>query len=111
MKKHATRGGIPRSGQRFRPLLLLRNTRKTVTVSSAPPKELASSFDVWRRASAPFALLRSVLKEGGYASKSTREAVGNMGDLFLNVEIGDAQSGGGLGDDAWRQAPKEEKPL
>jgi Protein of unknown function (DUF3179) len=40
--------------------LLLRKTRKTVAVSSAPPKEPASSFAVWRRASAPFALLTAV---------------------------------------------------
>ena len=32
------------------------NTRKTVAVSSAPPEGLTSSFPVWRRASAPFAL-------------------------------------------------------
>jgi tetratricopeptide (TPR) repeat protein len=37
--------------------LPLRNTRKTGAVSSAPPEGLASSFLVWRRASAPFALL------------------------------------------------------
>src|SRR5450755_2586809 len=36
---------------------LLRNTRKTVAVSSAPPEGLASSFPVSRRVSAPFALL------------------------------------------------------
>jgi YVTN family beta-propeller protein len=32
------------------------NARKTGSASSAPPKELASSPTVWRRASAPFAL-------------------------------------------------------
>jgi len=36
---------------------LLRNTRKTVAVSSAPPEEQGSSSIVWRCASAPFALL------------------------------------------------------
>jgi predicted double-glycine peptidase len=36
---------------------LMRNTRKTVAASSAPPKHLASSGPVWRRASAPFALI------------------------------------------------------
>ena len=35
---------------------LLRNTRKTVTVSSAPPGASRSSFSMRRRASAPFAL-------------------------------------------------------
>jgi hypothetical protein len=35
----------------------LRNTRKTVAVSGAPPKGLASSFLPWRRAAAPFARL------------------------------------------------------
>jgi choline-sulfatase len=38
-------------------LALFRNPRKTVAASSAPPKGLTSSFAVWRRASAPFALL------------------------------------------------------
>ncbi|HEY3455478.1 MAG TPA: glycoside hydrolase family 95 protein [Bryobacteraceae bacterium] len=37
--------------------MLLRDTRKTGAVSSARPKKSASSFIVWRRASAPFALL------------------------------------------------------
>ena len=37
---------------------LLRNTRKTAAVSSAPPQGLRSSFPVWRRVSAPFALLK-----------------------------------------------------
>jgi tetratricopeptide (TPR) repeat protein len=37
--------------------LLLSNTRKTGTVLSTPPKDLASSCIVWRRVSAPFALL------------------------------------------------------
>jgi hypothetical protein len=37
---------------------LLRNSRKTGAVSSVPPQGLASSSTVWRRASAPFALLR-----------------------------------------------------
>ncbi|HEY3456119.1 MAG TPA: hypothetical protein VGK64_16190 [Bryobacteraceae bacterium] len=32
------------------------NTRKTGAVSSAPPEESMSSFLVWRRVSAPFAL-------------------------------------------------------
>ncbi|HEX4166523.1 MAG TPA: efflux transporter outer membrane subunit [Bryobacteraceae bacterium] len=36
---------------------LLRNPHKTAAVSSPPPKEPASCFVVWRRASAPFALL------------------------------------------------------
>ena len=36
---------------------LLMNSRKTGTVSSAPPKELTSSPSVRRRAAAPFALL------------------------------------------------------
>ena len=36
---------------------LLRNTRKTGTVLSAPPEGLASSFIAWWRASVPFALL------------------------------------------------------
>jgi hypothetical protein len=40
---------------RFR-RLLLRNTRKTGSESSAPPKGQTSSFPVWRRAAAPFAL-------------------------------------------------------
>ena len=35
---------------------LLRNSRKTVAASSAPPEEPGSSLVVWRRASAPFAL-------------------------------------------------------
>jgi hypothetical protein len=39
------------------PFKLLRNSRKTGTVSSAPPQGLASSSTVWRRAAAPFALL------------------------------------------------------
>ncbi len=34
----------------------LRNTRKTVAVSSVPPKGLRSFFAPWRRAAAPFAL-------------------------------------------------------
>ena len=38
---------------------LLRSTRKTGAVSSAPPEELVSSFIVWRLASAPFALPRA----------------------------------------------------
>ena len=37
---------------------LLQSSRKTVAVSTAPPQESASFFPVWRRASAPFALLR-----------------------------------------------------
>src|ERR1700756_4933614 len=37
--------------------VLVTNGRKTVAVSSAPPKSLASSFTAWRRASATFALL------------------------------------------------------
>jgi hydroxymethylbilane synthase len=36
---------------------LLRNSRKTGSVSSAPPQGLASSSTVWRRATAPFALV------------------------------------------------------
>jgi CheY-like chemotaxis protein len=35
---------------------LVRNTRKTVAVSSAPPEGLTSSFRAWWRAAAPFAL-------------------------------------------------------
>jgi lactonase len=35
---------------------LLRNCRKTATVSSAPPKDSAISFTFWRRASVAFAL-------------------------------------------------------
>jgi hypothetical protein len=35
---------------------ILGNSRKTVAVSSAPPKGLAGSFPLWRRAAAPFAL-------------------------------------------------------
>jgi hypothetical protein len=46
---------------------LLRNTRKTVAASSAPPEGLASSFTVWRRASAPFALPRNL--RGGERSR------------------------------------------
>jgi len=38
---------------------LSRNTRKTGSVSSTPPKELAGFSIVWRRAAAPFALLNS----------------------------------------------------
>jgi hypothetical protein len=38
-------------------LLLLRNSRKTVAVSGAPPEGPESSFVAWWRASAPFALL------------------------------------------------------
>jgi hypothetical protein len=45
-------------------ITLLRKTRKTVAVSSAPPQGLASSFLRWRRAAAPFALLRNWLKKG-----------------------------------------------
>jgi hypothetical protein len=41
--------------------LLLRNSRKTAAVSSAPPDGLASSSTVWRRAAAPFALLACLL--------------------------------------------------
>ena len=40
----------------MRSLQLLRTTRKTAAVSSAPPKGQASSFLHWRRAAAPFAL-------------------------------------------------------
>jgi nitrate/nitrite transporter NarK len=36
---------------------LLKNSRKTVAVSSAPPEGQESSSTVWRRASAPFALV------------------------------------------------------
>src|SRR5450755_1724519 len=51
-----------RSGARGR---LIRNTRKTVAASGAPPEELASSSIVWRCASAPFALLRNRRVEPG----------------------------------------------
>lgn len=36
---------------------LLKNARKTVAVSSSPPKAMREFLSVWRRASAPFALL------------------------------------------------------
>ena len=39
--------------------ILLRNARKTVVVSGAPPRGLASFFTVWRRAAASFGLLRN----------------------------------------------------
>jgi hypothetical protein len=42
-------------------IAFLRNTRKTGTVSSAPPKGPASFFPHWRRAAAPFALLSGLL--------------------------------------------------
>jgi hypothetical protein len=45
-------------------VLLLRTSRKTDTVSSAPPKGLASSFAVRWRASAPFALSIGII--GGF---------------------------------------------
>jgi lipid-binding SYLF domain-containing protein len=45
----------------MKPLLLLRDSRKTVALSSAPPQGLASSSTVWRRASAPFALCAAVI--------------------------------------------------
>jgi hypothetical protein len=41
---------------------LVRNTRKTVAVSSAPPKAWRSSFSVWRRAAAPFGFLTNTRK-------------------------------------------------
>jgi hypothetical protein len=40
--------------------ILLRNSCKTVAISSAPPEGLASSFLGWWRVFAPFALLRSL---------------------------------------------------
>jgi len=40
---------------------LFRDTRKTVAVSSAPPKGLGSFFLRWRRVAAPFALLTAVV--------------------------------------------------
>jgi Flp pilus assembly pilin Flp len=36
------------------------NTRKTSAVSSAPPEELVNIRSVWRRAAAPFGLLRNL---------------------------------------------------
>ena len=48
---------------------LLRNSRKTVAVSSAPPKELASSFAEWWRAAAPFALSTSLHHSGASAGR------------------------------------------
>ncbi len=48
----------------MKPSLLLRNTRKTGTVSITPLEALRSSFSVWRRASAPFALPRNTRKTG-----------------------------------------------
>ena len=43
---------------------LLKTTRKTAAVSSAPPQDLACSFLGWRRASATFALLAATLLPG-----------------------------------------------
>jgi hypothetical protein len=41
--------------------LLMKNARKTVAVSSAPPKNRRNFFAIWRRASAPCALLATTL--------------------------------------------------
>ena len=44
-------------------IALLRTTRKTAAVSSAPPKGRAGFFLPWRRAAAPIALLRKLWHE------------------------------------------------
>jgi hypothetical protein len=46
---------------------VLRNSRKTGTVSSAPPESLANSFLVWRHASVPFALIGKLDQESLFA--------------------------------------------
>jgi tetratricopeptide (TPR) repeat protein len=51
-------------------LSLLRNSRKTGAVSSAPPEGLASSSTVWRRASAPFALIAILVMSALAAQRS-----------------------------------------
>jgi len=49
-------------------VLVSRNSRKTGTVSSAPPEGSAGSVGVWRRAAAPFALSRNSRKTGAVSS-------------------------------------------
>jgi uncharacterized repeat protein (TIGR03803 family) len=49
---------------------LLRNTRKTGSISSAPPRGLASSCRAWWRAFAPFALLMSTVPMGSAGAQT-----------------------------------------
>src|SRR4051794_9730305 len=58
---------------------LLKNTRKTVAVSSVPPKGLTSFFPVCRRESAPFALLKNTRKTVAVSSVAAQRA-----DEFLS---------------------------
>jgi hypothetical protein len=71
---------------------LLRNLRKTVGVSSAPPKEPTSCFTVWRRASAPFALLPCaalVLTLAGCEFDHT--VTGPMKDDVITADLNNAE--------------------
>jgi gamma-glutamylcyclotransferase (GGCT)/AIG2-like uncharacterized protein YtfP len=58
---------------------LLRKSRKTGAVSSAPPEDLANSSVVWRRASAPF-VLAWVYAFTGDASSAPAISSGNWRD-------------------------------
>ncbi len=85
----------------FFPALVLRNSRKTALESSAPTEGHTSSFPVWRRRSAPFALFALLLASSLYAQKTGAPA---GAETLLEVKrIYVAQLTGGLQADALRE--------
>jgi hypothetical protein len=89
MRMCRSRGYIP----------LLRNTRKTVPLSSGPPQELRSFFVAWRRASAPLALPRargSEMRSEEEAGAELEEASGHCcGGNLTDARIWNARCEGG----------------